>query len=117
MVGVMTYINKLEAEALVATQWEMVDPNPTRYVCALLPNFFILYFGQKPPTGDITSDDVKLEFLALGKGYDAWCTGALSAITDSEIIAQVQSNLNNISMVTPSHGSSNTATLPGRERR
>jgi hypothetical protein len=66
MVGVMNYILTQEREALDATAWH--DPPDVKYVCALLPNFFILYFGQKPPTGDITSDDVKLEFAALGKG-------------------------------------------------
>jgi len=63
-----------------------------KYVCALLPNFFILYFGQKTPTGGIMSDDVKMAFLTLGKGYEAWCTGAEQAITSSGKIAMVLSN-------------------------
>ena len=62
-------------------------------MCALLPNFFILFFGQKPPTGDITSDDVRMEFTTLGKGYEAWCTGAEQAITSSAKIATVLSNM------------------------
>jgi hypothetical protein len=34
-----------------------------------------------------------MEFAALGKGYDAWCTGAESAITASRMIAKVRENL------------------------
>jgi hypothetical protein len=93
MVGVMSYLHELEREVLATTAWQWVDDDPGRYVCALLPNFFIIYFGQKPPTGDITSDDVKLQFTALGKGYDTWCTGAVSAIEESRDIAKVRARL------------------------
>ena len=58
-------------------------------MCALLPNFFILYFVQKTPTGDIMSEDVKVEFTALGKGYKTWCTVADKAITSARKIATV----------------------------
>ena len=42
----------------------------TPYVGLLLPNFFILYFGQKPPTGDVPSDDVKMAFSKVSAGYE-----------------------------------------------
>ncbi len=77
----LTYILHLENEALNNTDW--YDLMGKKYVCALLPNFFILYFGQKPPTGDIMLDDVKMEFTMLGKGYEAWCTGANEAMKSS----------------------------------
>jgi hypothetical protein len=96
MVGVMSYLHELEREVLATTAWQMVDDDPGRYVCALLPNFFIIYFGQNPPTGDITSDDVKLQFTALGTGYDTWCTGAVSAITESRDIAKVRAHLTQV---------------------
>jgi hypothetical protein len=85
----MKYILEIENEALANTDW--FDTTP-KYVCALLPNFFILYFGQKPPTRDITSDNVKMEFVMLGKGCEAWCTGAEEAITSATKIATVLSN-------------------------
>ena len=84
----------LENKALANTDW--FDSTDKKYVCALLPNFSILYFGQKPPTGDITSDNVKMEFATLGKGYKAWCTGAEEAITSSTKIATVMSNMANV---------------------
>ena len=65
--GLLKYILDLEREALDGTEWW--DSLDKKYVCALLPNFFILYFDQKPPNGDITSDNVKMDFATLGKGY------------------------------------------------
>ena len=71
----------------------MVDK---KYVCAVLPNFFILYFGQKPPTGDITTDNVKMQFATLGKGYESWCIGAEKALNSSCKIAKVRDNLKTV---------------------
>ena len=85
----LKYLLDLENEALANTEW---FESPNKYVCALLPNFFILYFGHKPPTGDIMSDDVKMEFTTLGKGYETWCTVADEAITLARKIATVLNN-------------------------
>ena len=52
----LPYLLALENKAL--DNKDLFDTNK-KYVCALLPNFFMLYFGQKPPTGDIMSDKVK----------------------------------------------------------
>jgi hypothetical protein len=52
-------------------------------VGVLLPKFFIIYFGQKPPTSDITSKEVKMAFLNVGMGYKIWCTFAEEAINAS----------------------------------
>jgi hypothetical protein len=86
----LTYILHLENEALYNTDW--YDWINKKYVCTLLLNFFIFYFGQKPPTGDITLDNVKMEFATLGKGYEAWCTGANKAMKSSCKIAAVLHN-------------------------
>ena len=89
----LLYVLHLENEAVANTDW---FGNPDKkYVCALLPNFFILYFGQKPPTRHITYDDVKMEFTTLGKGYEAWRTGAEEAMNLSRKIAQVLDNVAN----------------------
>ena len=45
MDGLLKYIMDIEREALDKTAWH--DSLDKKYVCALLPNFFILYFGQK----------------------------------------------------------------------
>ena len=62
----LLYLLALENKALAITDW--FDTLDNKYVCALLPNFSILYFGQNPPTGDIMSDDVNMAFSMLGKG-------------------------------------------------
>ena len=74
---------------LVNTDWHN---SGTAYVGLLIPNFFILYFGQKPPTGDETPYAVKLAFLKVGAGYGTWCTFAEAAIYSSLKIATVLSN-------------------------
>ena len=62
------------------------------YVGLLLPNFFILYFGQKPSTRDVTSDDVKIDFSKVSLGYETWCTSTEEAINSSCKIATVLSS-------------------------
>jgi hypothetical protein len=37
-----------------------------------LPNFVIIYFGHKAPTGKIWTDDTKHELALLGPGYELW---------------------------------------------
>ena len=67
----MPYLLALKNKALANTDW---FDTREQYVAVLLPNFFILYFGQKPPTGDIMSDYVKMAFTTIGTGYETWCT-------------------------------------------
>ncbi len=64
--GMMPYGSDFVNNALLNMDW--YDSGST-YVGLLLPNFFILYFGQKPPTGDITLDDVKMAVLKIGLDY------------------------------------------------
>jgi hypothetical protein len=54
---------------------------------ALYPNFFILYFDQAVPQGDISSDDVKSKFVKLGKEYGDWIIAAIVALKTKEVIA------------------------------
>ena len=87
----LKYILNLENKALANTDW--FDSTNKKYVCALLSNFFILYFDQKPHTGEITSNNIKMKSVTLGKGYKAWCTGAEEAMKSSCKIAMVLSNV------------------------
>ena len=98
----LPYLLALKNEALANTDW---FDSSKKYVAVLLPNFFILYFSQKPPTGDIISDNVKMAFATLGKGYETWCTVAEEAITSSRKIATVlttaaeEANYNHVGFV------------------
>jgi len=50
LAGLLSYLLELKNDLLANTDW---FDTTKKYVAVLLPNFFILYFGQKPPTGDI----------------------------------------------------------------
>jgi hypothetical protein len=41
-------------------------------VATLIPNFFVIYYGQKVPHGDITTDKLKAKMIKLGTGYHLW---------------------------------------------
>jgi hypothetical protein len=41
-------------------------------VTTLIPNLFVIYYGQKVLQGDITTDELKVKMIKLGTGYDLW---------------------------------------------
>ena len=92
----------LENDMLGNTDWQN---STTTYVGYLLPNFFIIYFGQKPPIGNITKDDLKMAFGNLGLGYNTWITLLEEAINTKHKIETVlddeaaEDNYNRIAFV------------------
>ncbi len=84
-----TSVIPLNSKSLAGTRWA---PSSDKVTNALYPNFFILYFGQAIPQGNISSDDVKSKFAKLGKGYDNWCTAAIVALETKEDIAYALHN-------------------------
>jgi hypothetical protein len=55
----------------------------------LFPNFFIVYFRQDFPKGDISLDNIKVSFAKLGAGYSLWISAAAEAIEKKEDICKV----------------------------
>ena len=55
----------------------------------VLPNIFLIYFGQDIPLGPVTSDDTKLAFDRLGTGYEAWSIMAGLALENLSNIAMI----------------------------
>jgi hypothetical protein len=51
-----------------------------------LPTFFIVYFGQEIPQGNISSDDKKTAMAKMGPGYDLWVATVSDAIDNNEDI-------------------------------
>ena len=54
-----------------------------------LPNFFIVYFGQEIPQGNISSDDEKTAMAKMGLGYDLWVrtvSDVIENIDDIDVI-------------------------------
>ena len=62
----LTHGEEIPTKYLSDTQgWkDFTDP----LVGALVPNFFIIYFGQKLPQGDVREDDVMAKVARLGSG-------------------------------------------------
>ncbi len=58
--------------------------NPIRGT--LLPNFFIVYFGQEIPQGSTYSDDVKTAMAKMGPGYALWVSTVFDAIDNIDDI-------------------------------
>jgi hypothetical protein len=66
-----------DLDLLTNTAWKSSsDP----IIGALFPNFLIVYFGQDFPKGDISLDDIKVNFAKLGAGYSLWISAAAEAI-------------------------------------
>ena len=84
-------VSPLNSTLLSNTDWDSLS-DTDEVIGKLLPNFFIIYFGQDIPQGDIADDDVKLTFSRLGPGYAAWIQAADSAISTNNDITTVFDN-------------------------
>jgi hypothetical protein len=59
----------------------------------LIPNFFITYFGQDLPHGDISDNEIKAKLVHLGTGYELWANTANNAIKKSDDILSVMEEI------------------------
>jgi hypothetical protein len=76
----------LKISTLDGMDWpNFQDPHPA----TVLPNFFIIYFGQQIPQGGISSNEVKVNFSKSGQGYNIWVTPVAEAFKKAEDIDQV----------------------------
>ncbi len=87
-----TSVIPLYSDTLAGTRWA---PSSDKLTGALYPNFFIFYFDQAVPQGNISSDNIKSKFAKLGKGYDNWITAAIVALETKEDIAYALHNASN----------------------
>jgi hypothetical protein len=55
----------------------------------LFPNFFIVYFGQDIPQGGFSSNNIKVKFAKIGKGYKLWVSATAEAINKKDNIHEV----------------------------
>ncbi len=63
-------------------------------VGTLIPNFFINYFGQDLPHGDISDNEIKAKLVCLGTGYELWANTANNAIAKLDNILSVMEEIN-----------------------
>ena len=67
MDATFTQGNIIPTDWLAGTIWEKsVDP----IIGPLVPNFFIIYFGQDLPYGSINDDKIMLQLARMGPGYE-----------------------------------------------
>jgi hypothetical protein len=80
----------LPKESLSETNWnDFEEP----IVGTLIPNFFITYFGQDLPRGNISDDEIKTKLVHLGTGYELWANTANGAIEKLDNILGVMEEI------------------------
>jgi hypothetical protein len=77
-------------ESLSKTDWnDFKEP----IVGTLIPDFFITYFGQDLPRGDISDNEIKAKLVRLGTGCELWANTANNAIEKLEDILSVMEEI------------------------
>jgi hypothetical protein len=77
-------------DLLSKTDWkDFGDP----IVGTLIPNFFITYFGQVLPHGDISDNEIKAKLIHLGTRYDLWANTANDAVKKLDSILSVMEEI------------------------
>ena len=51
-----------------------------KLIGTVLSNFFIIYFSQDIPQGEISSDNVKTNFAKMSEGYSMWISTVADAL-------------------------------------
>jgi hypothetical protein len=77
MPGHSSTVTPIASDLLTNTNWKTL---PDGTIGVLFPNFFIVYFGQDFPKGDISSEDIKMNFAKLDAGYSLWISAAAEVI-------------------------------------
>jgi hypothetical protein len=71
---------------LIKTNWKDFEEP---IVGTLIPNFFIAYFGQVLPHGNISDNEIKAKLVRLGTGYKLWANTANDAVEKLDNILSV----------------------------
>ncbi len=81
----------LPKESLYKTNWNNFEEP---IVGTLIPNFFITYFGQDLPHGNISDNEIKAKLVCLGTGYELWANTANNAVKKLDDILSVMEEIN-----------------------
>jgi hypothetical protein len=80
----------LPKQSLSKTDWnDFEEP----IVGTLIPNFFITYFGQDLPHGNISDDEIKAKLVHLGTRYELWANTANDAVEKLDDILSVMEEI------------------------
>jgi hypothetical protein len=86
----------LPKESLSKTNWnDFEEP----IVGTLIPNFFITYFGQDLPHGNISDNEIKAKLLHLGTGYEVWANTANDAVKKLDGILSVMEEIKTLESI------------------
>jgi hypothetical protein len=86
----------LPKESLSKTDWnDFEEP----IVGTLIPNFFITYFGQDLPHGNISEEKIKAKLVCLGTGYKLWVNTANNTIKKLDNILSVMEEIKTLESI------------------
>jgi hypothetical protein len=54
-------------------------------ITTLVPNFFVIYYGQKVLHGKITTDKLKAKVIKLGTGYNLWARVIVEMLSTNKL--------------------------------
>jgi hypothetical protein len=114
MPGHSSTVTPFALDLLTNTEWKN---SSDAIIGVLFPRFFIVYFGQDFPKGNISLDNIKVNFAKLGAGYySLWISTAAEAIkkrkTSVKSLAQRPRTLATPKQTSSSPTSSPTTTHP-----
>jgi hypothetical protein len=80
----------LPKESLSETNW---NDREEPIIGTPIPTFFITYFGQDLPHGDISDNKIKAKLVRLGTGYELWANTANNAVKKLNNILSVMEEI------------------------
>ncbi len=86
MPGYSSNVTPLTSDLLTNMDWANLSDD---IIGTLFPNFFIVYFGQDFPQGDISSNGIKVKFAKLGTGYYLWVSAVADAMDKKDDVQEV----------------------------
>ncbi len=86
----LNHRDDMPADLQSKTNWKDFE---APIVGTLIPNFFITYFGQVLPHGNISDNKIKAKLVCLGTGYKLWANTANNAVKKLDNILSVMEEI------------------------
>jgi hypothetical protein len=86
----------MPADWLIKTNWKDFEKP---ILGTPVPNFFITYFGQVLPHGNISDNEIKEKLVCLGTGYELWANTANDAIKKLGNILSVMEEIRTVKSI------------------
>jgi hypothetical protein len=84
---------------IIPTDWLKstdLEASEDPIIGTLVPNFFIIYFGQDLPYGNINDDELMLKLARMGKEYELWAETAKDTIDNFNDISTILDKIDDI---------------------